>query len=641
MGLFKRGKSSEGSVAMDRVRRMDYREEVPAGGADAKLYADYREFFTGLKEETADAVSDAGKLSGMVQEIAESSGGMKKVAGVIRSGVQKQTDDVNAAMDVTNRFSDSLSSMQQESDGLIDMAVTMDGQNNDALAAVTDLRENTKKNAEALGHITSELSRLVEKIQSISDVTEVLFNLASQTNLLALNASIEAARAGEAGKGFAVVAEEVRKLSEESREASENISTSIGDITGELDNLKQVMDDSQEIFAGQDAVVSKVTEAMGAIHDTTDDFIESQKKFGDEFSSLGDEQQRLADSVSNIQNVVEEFAATVQQITTLAGTQDQATGFLTKQTQSLQDRLSQVTALTDRVQTVDSRPPKTKVEMIWDINSPFWEPTNRQAEKVAKILDYDIRIEAPDVRGEEGAAQMKGMIDRAVADGYDALVITPYQNSAVHQAVKAASDAGMKIVFLQTAFDDVPYISEIGTDSQACGASGADALAREVGPSGKVAVGLWSDTHLDMVEARAKGFIERAKAAGLDVVTYDIPGEPATEEEAAHYIDGLLSAHPDIDGVFATNVAWGLHYGEYRKRHPEKKFSVVSVDFTKAMIPYIRDGYIDDGIAQRNAVWGGLSLQMLSDAAAGKAVEKQQDTGTFAVNRANLDIYAN
>jgi methyl-accepting chemotaxis protein len=71
---------------------------------------------------------------------------------------------------------------------------------------------------------------LAEGAAKISQVVELISNIAGQTNLLALNATIEAARAGDAGKGFAVVASEVKSLALQTAKATQDIGAQIEQI---------------------------------------------------------------------------------------------------------------------------------------------------------------------------------------------------------------------------------------------------------------------------------------------------------------------------------------------------------------------------------------------------------------------------
>jgi methyl-accepting chemotaxis protein len=93
--------------------------------------------------------------------------------------------------------------------------------------------KKTKNQSNEAIQASDNLKKVMESLkvsfQSVSEVTNIMTDIADRTNLLSLNASIEAARAGEHGKGFAVVAQEVSKLADNSIENAKNINRIIKD----------------------------------------------------------------------------------------------------------------------------------------------------------------------------------------------------------------------------------------------------------------------------------------------------------------------------------------------------------------------------------------------------------------------------
>jgi methyl-accepting chemotaxis protein len=93
----------------------------------------------------------------------------------------------------------------------------------EALEAMENIRRR-------VADISGKTLLLGERSRRISEVLNLIKEIAGEIHLLAVNAAIESAAAGEHGKRFAVVASEVRRLAERTRDSAEEIKAIVGEI---------------------------------------------------------------------------------------------------------------------------------------------------------------------------------------------------------------------------------------------------------------------------------------------------------------------------------------------------------------------------------------------------------------------------
>ncbi|QEL54951.1 methyl-accepting chemotaxis protein [Chromobacterium paludis] len=116
-----------------------------------------------------------------------------------------------------------------------------------------------------LDNAADSLQALENNARQISDIVNVIHDIADQTNLLALNAAIEAARAGEMGRGFAVVADEVRKLAERTSQSTRQIGEMITAMQQATAQAVQAMRQSVSCASEGASITASARQAMASI----------------------------------------------------------------------------------------------------------------------------------------------------------------------------------------------------------------------------------------------------------------------------------------------------------------------------------------------------------------------------------------
>jgi len=262
----------------------------------------------------------------------------------------------------------------------------------------------------------------------------------------------------------------------------------------------------------------------------------------------------------------------------------------------------------------------------------FYITMNCGAQEKAKELGVSLEFQGPD---KFDASLQTPIVNAVAAKQPDAILIAPTDTKAMYAPIKQAADAGAKIVFVDTTLEQADIAeSQIASDNEAGGREAAKALADLIGGSGKVFV-VNVKPGISTTDARAKGFEEGAKEAGLDYLGQDYSqDEPA---KAAAIIKAQLAKNPDLKGVFATNLfsAEGTANG-VREAGKSGEVKIVGFDAGPAQVEQLEKGDVQALIAQKPADIGAQGVEQAVKALDGEPTEPKIGTESVTITKDNL-----
>lgn len=243
------------------------------------LYVD----MTALKEAEQVITDKNRRMEAVALELDNTVQELAAIAGELVSGIGRSNNDATRASRLLGEAAIAMNQMTatvREVAHNAANASTASNQTRDKAHEGALVVRNATQSIEEVHEVSmalkSDMALLNNHARAITEIMNVISDIADQTNLLALNAAIEAARAGDAGRGFAVVADEVRKLAEKTMTSTSDVGNAISAIQQSTSKSMASMDSAVDqveqatTYAGAsgqalDAIVGTVEDTVGQI----------------------------------------------------------------------------------------------------------------------------------------------------------------------------------------------------------------------------------------------------------------------------------------------------------------------------------------------------------------------------------------
>ena len=299
-------------------------------------------------EELRSLVTTVNETAIMVDSAAKQT---ESTAAHMARAAENQTKEISAASKSIEKMATSIEEVSGNAERSSDVArhsVDIAHKGGEAVRRTIDGMNTIR---ETIQETSKRIKRLGESSQEIGNIVELINDIAEQTNILALNASIQASMAGEAGRGFAVVADEVQRLAERSTNATRQIEVLVSTIQADTKEAVVSMERSTTDVVGgallaenAGAALDEIEQVSNQIANLVQNISGSAKEQASAAADVTKRTKRLSDISTQTGKATTATAAAISKLAEFASQLRHSVAGFTLPAATMPDNTVQVTA---------------------------------------------------------------------------------------------------------------------------------------------------------------------------------------------------------------------------------------------------------------------------------------------------------
>lgn len=267
-------------------------------------------------------------------------------------------------------------------------------------------------------------------------------------------------------------------------------------------------------------------------------------------------------------------------------------------------------------------------------NHIFWQTVHAGAIKASREFHFEVEWNAPTL--EVDSSRQIEIVDSMINRRLAGIVLAPVDRRALVAVVERAARQGIPVSIFDSAIDSERIVSYVATDNTEGGRIAARRLGELLNGKGKVGVIGFMPGSASTME-REDGFQDemRTRFPGIEIA--GVQFGMADRAKAMAETENLLTAHPDLAGLFADNESSSSGAVQALKSRAAKNVKLVAFDASEQLIADLRSGVIDSLVVQNPFRMGYESTRAIGLKLAGQTPAAKIDSGVTLVRRDELD----